>query len=263
MAVEAPEQQERTEKAAAGSVLPSPEEKQGYVRAMFDAIAPRYDLLNSVLSLRLHHGWRRTAADQAALRPGDAALDICTGTGDLAFELARRVGPAGSVIGSDFSLPMLRLGGQKRESSGRRALRDVVRFTLADAQALPFPSNTFDAVTVGFGIRNVADIPRALSEMARVARPGGRVILLEFSQPTNPFFAALYRWYSFTLLPFLGGLVSGKRSAYEYLPSSVEAFYSRTALTALLEAAGLTDVHITNRAFGTVAIHRAVKPGGK
>jgi demethylmenaquinone methyltransferase/2-methoxy-6-polyprenyl-1,4-benzoquinol methylase len=240
------------------AALPAPEEKHDYVRAMFDAIAPRYDLLNSLLSARLHHGWRRDAAALATLKPGDAALDVCTGTGDFAFELARRVGPGGRVEATDFSAPMLALGEAKRSKKRGGA---VVRFAQADTQDLPFPDDTFDAVTVGFGIRNVADIPRGIAEMARVAKPGGRVIILEFSQPTFAPFAALYRWYSFRVLPVLGGLISGRRAAYRYLPSSVEAFHTREELAAVMERAGLTDVTVADRTFGTVAIHRGVKKG--
>lgn len=239
------------------SVAPAPGEKHRYVQAMFDAIAPRYDLLNSVLSLRLHHGWRRTAASHAALSPGDVALDVCTGTGDLAFELARRVGQKGQIIGSDFSLPMLRLGERKKQN------KNNLRFVLADTQSLPFSSNLFDAVTVGFGIRNVAEIEKGLAEMARVARPGGRVVILEFNQPHSPLFAALYRWYSFTVLPRLGGWVSGRRAAYDYLPSSVAAFHSRDALRKMMERAGLTDIGIVDLSFGTVVVHRGVKQGEK
>jgi demethylmenaquinone methyltransferase/2-methoxy-6-polyprenyl-1,4-benzoquinol methylase len=248
-----PQGEEPDRRRASASVLPAPQEKHGYVQTMFDAIAPRYDLLNSVLSLRLHHGWRRAATREAALSPGNAALDVCTGTGDFAFELARRVGSKGLVVGSDFSLPMLRLGEQKGRDKGN------VRFTLADTQALPFPDHTFDAVTVGFGIRNVADIQKGIAEMSRVARPGGRVVLLEFNQPRQPLFAALYRWYSFTVLPLLGGMVSGRRSAYEYLPSSVAAFHSREAIKGMMEQAGLTDVRITDLTFGTVVVHRGIK----
>lgn len=235
--------------------LPSPEEKQGYVRAMFDAIAPRYDLLNSVLSARIHHLWRRAAADEAALTPGGCALDVCTGTADFAFELARRVEPGGEVVGSDFSLPMLHYGEEKRQ---RRHI-ETVRLMLADTQALPFPSNSFDAVTVGFGIRNVANIEQGIREMARVTRPGGRVVLLEFNQPKNPIFAALYRFYSFRLMPVLGGLISGKRAAYEYLPSSVAAFHSREAISDMMHRAGLSDIRVRDLTFGVAVIHRGVK----
>lgn len=235
--------------------LPAPEEKHHYVRGMFDDIAPRYDLLNSLLSAQLHHRWRRSAADIAALKPGDKALDVCTGTGDFAFELARRVGTTGSVIGTDFSAPMLAFGEKKREQ------RNVahVELLLADTQKLPFATNSFDAVTVGFGIRNVADIHAGIAEMTRVARPGGRVVILEFNQPINPVFASLYRWYSFKIMPELGGIISGRRTAYEYLPSSVAAFYSREEITEMMQVAGLTDVQVTNLMFGAVVIHRGVK----
>ena len=235
--------------------LPAPDEKHDYVRGMFDAIAPRYDLLNSVLSLRLHYGWRRRAAAETALQPGGTALDICTGTGDFALELVKRVGKTGHVIGGDFSFPMLRIGETKADKT-----KGVLHMTLADAQRLPYPDNSFDAVTVGFGIRNVADIEQGIREMARVTRPGGRVVILEFNQPENRLFAALYGWYSFTILPRLGGLISGRRAAYEYLPSSVSAFHSREALADLLRRAGLTDIRIVDLTFGTVVIHRGVKP---
>jgi demethylmenaquinone methyltransferase/2-methoxy-6-polyprenyl-1,4-benzoquinol methylase len=238
------------------AALPSADEKHAYVRAMFDAIAPRYDLLNSLLSARLHHGWRRAAARQTGLKPGGVALDVCTGTGDLALELARHVGPGGKVVGGDFSLPMLRLGTEK----SRRAPANVVRMTLADAQRLPYRDAAFDAATVAFGIRNVADIEQGLCEMVRVVRPGGRVVVLEFNQPTSPVFAAFYRWYSFAVLPRLGGLISGRRTAYDYLPSSVAAFSSREALSDLLRRAGLADVRVTDLTFGTVVIHSGVKP---
>ena len=255
MAATLPDRRVPAVPSVAASALPRPDEKHSYVRDMFDSIAPRYDLLNSLLSARMHHGWRRVAADQAALKPGDAALDVCTGTGDLAFELARRVGRGGRVVGTDFSRPMLQIGEQKK---AQRGLNEV-SLALADTQALPFPDASFDAVTVGFGIRNVADIEKGIREMARVAKPGGRVVLLEFNQPTNRTFAALYRFYSFRVLPLLGGLVSGRRSAYEYLPSSVAAFHSREALAEMMNRAGLADVRVTDLVFGTVAIHRGVK----
>lgn len=238
------------------AVLPAPDEKHDYVRDMFDAIAPRYDLLNSVLSARLHHGWRRVATRMAHLKAGDSALDVCTGTGDFAFELAGAVGAAGSVTATDFSAPMLRLG---EEKATRRGSANIA-WRIADTQSLPFADDAFDAVTVGFGIRNVSDIPRGLREMARVAKPGGRVVVLEFNNPQNPVIAKLYGWYSFAVLPALGGLVSGRKAAYEYLPSSVAAFHGRAELADMMRAAGLADVSVTDLAFGTVVIHRGTKP---
>lgn len=238
------------------SLLPTPEEKHGYVRAMFDAIAPRYDLLNSLLSLSLHHRWRRTAADQALLTPGDSALDVCTGTGDFAFELARRVGEQGRVVGTDYSEGMLALGKEKLTQRGQTNLE----LTWADTESLPFEDNTFHAATVAFGIRNVSDIDKGIREMARVVRPGGRVIILEFTQPKNPLVNLGYGIYQ-KLMPVLGGLVAGKSAAYAYLPASIGVFDTRERLAERLRNAGLTDVSVTDLNLGTVAIHAATKPG--
>ena len=238
-------------------ILPDPDDKHRYVREMFDAIAPRYDLLNSVLSWRLHHRWRAAAVRAAALAPGQHALDVCTGTGDLAFALAQRVGNNGQVDATDFSEPMLDLA---REKASTRDAIAPVRFQTADTQNLPFPDNTFDAVTVAFGIRNVADIDRGLREMARVAKPGGRVVLLEFNRPRNPLFAALSRFYSFVVMPRIGGLVSGRRSAYAYLPASVEAFHSREELSRKMQDAGLRHISWRDLNLGMVVLHVGVKP---
>ena len=242
---------------AASKALPAPGEKHSYVRAMFDAIAPRYDLLNGLLSFNLHHRWRRIAADRAELKPGERALDACTGTGDFALELARRVGPTGKVVGTDYSNGMLALGQKKITSVPQLSLQ------WADTESLPFPDAAFDAVTVGFGIRNVADIEKGISEMARVTKPGGRVVILEFTQPHNALVRLGYGFYG-RLMPLIGGLISGRSAAYAYLPESVAAFHTREGLADLLRAAGLIDVRVTDLNLGTVAIHsavKAVKPG--
>ncbi|WP_395146457.1 bifunctional demethylmenaquinone methyltransferase/2-methoxy-6-polyprenyl-1,4-benzoquinol methylase UbiE [Armatimonas sp.] len=236
--------------------LPTPETKHEYVEAMFDAIAPRYDLLNSVLSLRLDSSWRRVAARQTSLKAGDRALDVCTGTGDFACELARWVGPRGEVIGTDFSREMLRWGEPKV------AKFPNVTLQWADTQALPFPDGHFAAVTVAFGIRNVADIRRGLSEMARVTKPGGHVVILEFNRPKNPLVAWGYGIYQ-KLMPLIGGLISGRRSAYAYLPASIDAFHSREELANLMKTAGLHSVRVTDLNFGTVVIHRGLKGNEK
>ncbi len=238
-----------------GSVLPAPEEKPTFVRDLFDAIAPRYYLLNSVLSARLHHGWRRWAAREAGLKPGDTALDVCTGTCDLAFELARFTGPAGPT---DFSARMLRAGESKR-AKRPNANAQTVRLSLTDTEALSFSGNSFDAVAVGFGIRNVANIEAALREMARVAKPGGRIVIIDFGLPRNPVFAALYRAYSFKALPRIGDLVSGRRGAYGYLSSSIRAFHTREALADRMRRAGLADARYSDLMFGTVVVHRGIK----
>ncbi|WP_309692302.1 bifunctional demethylmenaquinone methyltransferase/2-methoxy-6-polyprenyl-1,4-benzoquinol methylase UbiE [Armatimonas sp.] len=236
--------------------LPTAETKHEFVEAMFDAIAPRYDLLNSVLSLRLDSSWRRVAAHQTNLKAGDRALDTCTGTGDFACELARWVGPSGEVIGTDFSREMLRWGEPKVSKFPNVTLQ------WADTQALPFPDGHFAAVTVAFGIRNVADTQRGLSEMARVTKPGGCVVILEFNRPKNPVVAWGYGIYQ-KLMPLIGGLISGKRSAYAYLPASIDAFHSREELAGLMETAGLHSIRVTDLNFGTVVIHQGLKGNKK
>jgi demethylmenaquinone methyltransferase / 2-methoxy-6-polyprenyl-1,4-benzoquinol methylase len=243
---------------ASPSLLPTPEEKHGYVRAMFDAIAPRYDLLNGLLSLSLHHRWRRIAADQTWLNPGDSALDVCTGTGDFAIELARRVGERGQIVGTDYSEGMLAWG---QEKLARRNLGNLT-LTWADTEALPFEDESFHAVTVAFGIRNVANIDQGIGELARVTKPGGRVVILEFTQPKNGLVALGYGVYQ-KLMPILGGLLAGRSAAYAYLPASIGVFDSRERLTERMERAGLRDVSVTDLNLGTVAIHAATKPGGR
>lgn len=229
-------------------------DKAEYVREMFASIAYRYDLLNSVLSFHRHKAWRRYAVHLANLRPGDRALDVCTGTGDFAVDLYRAVGPMGTVVGVDFCAPMIQYGKEKtdRASGGR------ITLMIADALRLPYRSDLFDCVTVGFGIRNVADMPTAFAEMARVARPGGRVVCLEFNQPRSPLLRPLVNFYELKVLPWIGGLLS-RREAYTYLPQSIQAFHSREELAAIMESVGLRDVRVVDLNFGCVCIHLGTK----
>lgn len=233
-------------------VLPPPDQKAGYVRHMFTRIAPRYDRLNSVMSLGLHRMWRRYAIALSGLRAGGSALDIATGTGDFAFALAQRVGPGGRVVGVDFSEGMLRLARQKALTF---PLSQVVRFEWADALDLPFGDGEFDAVTAGFAGRNVTDLHKFFSEMRRVLLPGGRAVHLELSKPTLPVFSALYRLYFYRVVPVLGSALAGARSAYTYLPNSLTPFPSRDELAEIMREAGLVDVRYYPLAFGTVTIH--------
>jgi demethylmenaquinone methyltransferase/2-methoxy-6-polyprenyl-1,4-benzoquinol methylase len=220
---------------------------------MFDRIAGRYDLLNSVMTAGLHHRWRQRAADRTELGPGDAALDVCCGTGDLALELAARVAPDGRVIGCDFSEPMLDLAREKA------AAQDVagVRFEWADALRLPYDDGRFDAVTVGFGVRNLADLDAGLREMRRVLRPGGRLVILEITQPTRPPLSTFYSLWFDRVVPALGAL-AGDPEAYSYLPESVRSFPSPRGLAEKMDAVGLERLHWTVLAGGIIAIHSGV-----
>ena len=229
-------------------------EKSAYVRDMFASIAHRYDLLNSILSFNRHYAWRRKAVRLAQLRPGDSALDVCTGTGDFAIDLYNVVGPKGRVVGSDFCAPMLQRGKEKTDAvSGGR-----IEMMVADAQALPYRDNLFDCVTVGFGIRNVTDTHKAFAEMARVAKPGGRVVCLEFNTPKNPVLRPLVRFYEMKVLPRIGAMLS-KSDAYSYLPKSIQAFHSREELSRIMRNVGLEDVRVVDLNFGSVCIHIGVK----
>ena len=209
---------------------------------MFDRIAGVYDLMNSVMTAGLHHRWRERAADLAELGPGARALDVATGTGDLAIELARRVGPDGEVVGSDFSPGML-------ERARRKA--PELRFEEGDALALPYPDDAFDAATVGFGARNFADLGQGLREMTRVVRPGGKVVVLEITTPTKPPLSTFFRIWFDHVVPLLGRF----DDAYTYLPNSVKRFPGPEALGGALAGVGLTDVRWILTAGGIIALH--------
>jgi demethylmenaquinone methyltransferase/2-methoxy-6-polyprenyl-1,4-benzoquinol methylase len=228
-----------------GSAARSGRLEEGQVRAMFDRIAGLYDVMNSVMTAGLHHRWRERAADLAALTPGSRALDVATGTGDLAIELARRIGRSGKVVGSDFSEGML---ARAREKSAD------VTWEQANALELPYADDSFDAATVGFGARNFSDLERGLGEMARVVRPGGRVVVLEITTPTRPPLSTFFSLWFDRAVPLLGR-VTGEDQAYTYLPSSVKRFPAPEALGALMHEAGLRDVRWILTAGGIIALH--------
>jgi demethylmenaquinone methyltransferase/2-methoxy-6-polyprenyl-1,4-benzoquinol methylase len=226
----------------------------GQVNRMFDRVAGRYDALNSVMTAGLHHRWRERAAERTELRPGDAALDVCCGTGDLALELARRVTPGGRVVGCDFSEPMLDLA---REKSVQRGAEGV-RFEWADALELPYDGERFDAVTVGFGVRNLADLDRGLRELARVLKPGGRAVILEITTPERPPLSIFFSLWFDRIVPLLGAL-SSNPEAYSYLPESVRSFPSPRGLAEKMDAAGFQRIRYTVLAGGIIAIHSGVR----
>jgi demethylmenaquinone methyltransferase/2-methoxy-6-polyprenyl-1,4-benzoquinol methylase len=226
----------------------------GQVNRMFDRVASNYDALNSVMTAGLHHRWRERAADRAELGSGDFALDVCCGTGDLALELASRVGADGHVVGCDFSEPMLDLAREKTSARGTAG----VRFEWADALALPYDGERFDAVTVGFGVRNLADLDRGLSEMARVLKPGGRLVILEITQPTRPPLSVFFSLWFDRIVPLLGAF-SREPEAYAYLPESVRSFPSPHRLAEKMDRVGFERIRYTVLAGGIIAIHSGVK----
>jgi demethylmenaquinone methyltransferase/2-methoxy-6-polyprenyl-1,4-benzoquinol methylase len=233
--------------AAGGAASGTLEEPQ--VRAMFDRIAGVYDVMNSVMTAGMHHHWRTRAADLARLQPGGRALDVATGTGDLAFELARRVGPGGEVIGSDFSEGMLDLARGKQPANA-----NCVRFEWGNALELAYDDGVFDACTCGFGVRNFSDLARGLGEMVRVVKPGGCVVVLEMTTPQNPPLSWFLKAWFDTVVPSLGRF-AGDSDAYTYLPSSVRRFPAPSPLAGILHDAGLRDVRWVLTAGGIIAIH--------
>ncbi|HWX52036.1 MAG TPA: ubiquinone/menaquinone biosynthesis methyltransferase [Solirubrobacteraceae bacterium] len=243
------------------------------VRAMFDRIAGVYDLMNTAMTAGLHHRWRARAADEARVGPGSRVLDVATGTGDLAIELARRVEPGGEVVASDFAEGML---ARARAKARARSAAVQPRVEWGDALNLPYGNDSFDAATVGFGARNFDDLGRGLAEMARVVVPGGRVVVLEITTPTRPPLSLFYRLWFDRLVPAIGRLAgaavalasrlvgrpAGDRiaDAYTYLPNSVKRFPSPQGLAAEMERAGLSDVRYLITAGGIVAIHVGTVP---
>jgi demethylmenaquinone methyltransferase/2-methoxy-6-polyprenyl-1,4-benzoquinol methylase len=235
--------------AKSGNPVPEPA-----VTAMFDAIAPAYDRMNSLMTLGRDGAWRRAARDAAGLRTGDAAIDVACGTGKLAALLAETVGPFGRVEAVDLSEGMI--------ARGRRVYRDLVQlhFRVANALALPYADGEFDAATIAFGLRNLADYEAGFREMARVVRPGGTVVCLELSLPRWRTYARLYHALFRRVAPLAGAIVARQGGAYRYLPDSLDAFPSAEQLAATMRAAGLVDVAYRRLTTGVVALHRGRVP---
>jgi demethylmenaquinone methyltransferase/2-methoxy-6-polyprenyl-1,4-benzoquinol methylase len=231
-------------------------EKQQRVRAVFDSVATRYDLMNDLMSLGIHRLWKRRAIEMAGVRRGQRVLDLAAGTGDLAERFSEIVGRDGEVVMSDINEAMLSQGRARLVDAGRVGNLD---YAIANAEALPFADSSFDCVTIGFGLRNVTHKQFALNEMFRVLRAGGRALILEFSHPTTQPLAKAYDLYSFSVLPLMGKLVAGDADSYRYLAESIRMHPDQETLLAMLEQAGFERCSFVNLTGGVVAIHRGYK----
>ena len=228
-------------------------EKAARVRAVFESVAGNYDLMNDLMSGGLHRVWKHFTLAQTGLRPGQRALDVAGGTGDIAAGMAKQVGPSGMVVLTDINAAML---GEGRDAMMDRGVVGNMRFSLANAERLPFPDSSFDCVTIGFGLRNVTDKAAALRSMTRVLKPGGQLLILEFSHPTAPGLKPIYDAYSFSVLPWLGKVVAKDADSYRYLAESIRRFPQQDALLDMLQDAGLEQCRYHNLSGGIVALHR-------
>ncbi|MEZ5570777.1 MAG: bifunctional demethylmenaquinone methyltransferase/2-methoxy-6-polyprenyl-1,4-benzoquinol methylase UbiE [Halioglobus sp.] len=234
----------------------SKDAKAGLVADVFHSVAARYDLMNDLMSVGIHRIWKRFTIELSGVRKNNAVLDIAGGTGDLAARFAELVGPDGRVVLADINDSMLQVGRDKLLDQGRLG---NIEFVQADAQCLPFPDDSFDCVTIAFGLRNVTDIDMALRSMFRVLKPGGRLLVLEFSKPENPLLSKAYDTYSFRVLPVMGRLVANDSDSYQYLAESIRKHPDQDTLKGMLEDAGFCQVEYHNMTGGIVALHRGVK----
>ena len=232
------------------------EEKADHVRAVFDSVADRYDLMNDLMSFGIHRIWKRVAVELAGVRRGHRVLDLASGTGDLAARFAGLVGPEGVVVMSDINAAMLDQG---RMRMADRGLLGNVEYAQINAEQIPFPDDSFDCISIGFGLRNVTNKQRALEDMLRVLKPGGRLLILEFSHPRNRPLKFAYDLYSFRLLPLLGRLVAQDQASYQYLAESIRMHPDQEGLMQMMQDAGFERCDYHNLTGGIVAIHRGFK----
>ena len=230
--------------------------KAGMVGDVFDSVAARYDLMNDLMSAGIHRLWKRFTIELSGVRSGDSVLDIAGGTGDLAAKFSQLVGDSGRVVLADINASMLRVGQDKLLDTG---VQTNLEFVQADAQYLPFPDDSFDCITIAFGLRNVTDKELALSAMLRVLKPGGRLLILEFSKPTNPLLGKAYDAYSFSVLPLMGRLVARDADSYKYLAESIRMHPDQETLRGMMEEAGFSRCEFHNMTGGVVAVHRGIK----
>ncbi len=231
-------------------------DKEGMVGQVFDSVAAKYDVMNDLMSFGVHRVWKRFTIDQSGVRPGQSILDIAGGTGDLAAKFSRRVGKDGQVVLADINASMLRTGRDKLLDSG--IIGNVV-YTQANAEDLPFEDDSFDCITIAFGLRNVTDKDKALASMNRVLKPGGRLLVLEFSKPVLPLLAKAYDVYSFTALPMMGKLVANDAESYRYLAESIRMHPDQETLKEMMNTAGFAKTSYHNLTGGVVALHKGFK----
>ncbi|QEA38813.1 bifunctional demethylmenaquinone methyltransferase/2-methoxy-6-polyprenyl-1,4-benzoquinol methylase UbiE [Pistricoccus aurantiacus] len=232
------------------------EEKASRVADVFHSVAARYDVMNDLMSFGIHRVWKRLTLERAGVRPGQRVLDIAGGTGDLTLKLAERVGENGRVVLADINASMLKVGRDKLLDKG---VGGNVEYVQANAECLPFPDNSFDCITIAFGLRNVTDKDAALRSMTRVLKPGGRLLILEFSKPESQVLSKIYDEYSFRLLPKIGELVANDAASYRYLAESIRMHPDQETLKGMMENAGLERVEYQNMTGGIVALHRGIK----
>lgn len=232
------------------------QEKAGRVKAVFDSVATRYDLMNDLMSFGIHRLWKRFAVELAGIRRGQQILDLASGTGDLAARFAGLVGPNGLVVMTDINAAMLNQGRIRMADEG---LVGNLAYTQVNAEQIPFPDNSFDCITIAFGLRNVTDKQQALNEMCRVLKPGGRVLVLEFSHPQGKSLKSVYDLYSFKLLPKIGKMVANDEESYRYLAESIRMHPDQETLKQMMEQAGLERCDYHNLTGGIVAVHRGFK----
>ncbi len=232
-------------------------QKAEKVAEVFHSVAAKYDLMNDLMSAGIHRLWKRFTLELSGVRPGNRVLDIAGGTGDLARQFSRLVGPSGEVVLADINASMLKVGRDRLLDKG---VAGNLAFVQADAECLPFPDNHFDVVTIAFGLRNVTHKEDALRSMLRVLKPGGRLLVLEFSKPGNPLLSKAYDAYSFTLLPLMGKLITRDADSYRYLAESIRMHPDQDTLKAMMIDAGFERVSYHNMTGGIVALHRGIKP---
>jgi len=233
------------------------QDKANKVADVFHSVASKYDVMNDLMSLGIHRIWKRLTIESSGVRPGYKVLDIAGGTGDLTMQFSKRVGEHGQVVLADINSSMLNVG---RDRLLDRGYGSNIEFVQANAEALPFPDNHFNCVSIAFGLRNVTDKDKALASMARVLKPGGRLLVLEFSKPANPMLSTIYDKYSFTALPFMGKLITNDSSSYQYLAESIRMHPDQETLKGMMENAGFVNCRYHNMSGGIVALHTGIKP---